>query len=353
MAESDEAAFLASMKAANEAQGTYEVEDRTGAVTESINTSDEYDPTQAVSTVQSLPQNAQESPLHQIPSSVLLNETMSTSDVSHMSSAVLHTPPDPPPVLNGPDHQSESRSMSRATTSDGSHTLVTEQSTLVPPHEQAEPTQDLATSAGEARPDNEQMTSGDPQSGLDSFAVTPVPVAEDGHVQSSQNDQIASITSDAPPANGVTNIDGQATIETLQNASKDTAAPSTTQASTTATTLPKARLPHDTLGILEERIKEDPRGDIEAWLSLIGEYRKRSKLDEARSVYERFFAVFPAAVYFPFPILVNDCTNQLCRQNNGLHMHRWKARRKIGMEWRKSSSERCCKYLIYLFGLST
>jgi cleavage stimulation factor subunit 3 len=60
--------------------------------------------------------------------------------------------------------------------------------------------------------------------------------------------------------------------------------------------VPKARLPHDRLGILEDRIRDDPRGDIEAWLSLITEYRSRHKLDEAREVYERFFKVFPQAV---------------------------------------------------------
>ncbi|KAH6721494.1 hypothetical protein BKA61DRAFT_159597 [Leptodontidium sp. MPI-SDFR-AT-0119] len=59
--------------------------------------------------------------------------------------------------------------------------------------------------------------------------------------------------------------------------------------------LPKARLPHDRVGILEDRIKEDPRGDLDAWLSLISEHRKRNKLDDARVVYERFFKVFPQA----------------------------------------------------------
>ena len=62
------------------------------------------------------------------------------------------------------------------------------------------------------------------------------------------------------------------------------------------TTLPKARLPHDTTGILEDRIKEDPRGDLDAWLALIKEHRNRNKLDDARAVYERFFKVFPQAV---------------------------------------------------------
>lgn len=78
-------------------------------------------------------------------------------------------------------------------------------------------------------------------------------------------------------------------------------APVQVPASTTAAqnvSGPKARLPHDKTGILEDRIKEDPRGDMEAWLSLISEHRKRTKLDDARAVYERFLRVFPHAVSF-------------------------------------------------------
>lgn len=62
--------------------------------------------------------------------------------------------------------------------------------------------------------------------------------------------------------------------------------------------LPKTRLPHDTTGILEDRIKDDPRGDMEGWLALIAEHRQRNKLEDARAVYERFFKVFPQAVSY-------------------------------------------------------
>jgi cleavage stimulation factor subunit 3 len=60
--------------------------------------------------------------------------------------------------------------------------------------------------------------------------------------------------------------------------------------------VPKARLPNDRTGMLEDRIKDDPRGDLDAWLSLITEHRKRNKLDDARAVYDRFLKVFPHAV---------------------------------------------------------
>jgi len=63
--------------------------------------------------------------------------------------------------------------------------------------------------------------------------------------------------------------------------------------------VPKARLPNDRTGILEDKIKEDPRGALDSWLALISEFKNRNKLDEARAVYERFFKVFPQAVSNP------------------------------------------------------
>ncbi|TVY52418.1 mRNA 3'-end-processing protein RNA14 [Lachnellula cervina] len=59
--------------------------------------------------------------------------------------------------------------------------------------------------------------------------------------------------------------------------------------------VPKARLPNDRTGILEDKIKEDPRGALDSWLALISEHKNRNKLDEARAVYEKFFKVFPQA----------------------------------------------------------
>lgn len=58
----------------------------------------------------------------------------------------------------------------------------------------------------------------------------------------------------------------------------------------------RARLPHDRVGILQDRVDEDPRGDIPAWLELIAENRTRNRLDSAREAYERFLKVFPMAV---------------------------------------------------------
>ncbi|KKY15038.1 putative cfia complex component [Phaeomoniella chlamydospora] len=64
---------------------------------------------------------------------------------------------------------------------------------------------------------------------------------------------------------------------------------------TPVSTAPRTRLPNDVVGILEDRIKEDPRGDLDAWLNLIREHRDRNKQNEARAVYDRFFKLFPSA----------------------------------------------------------
>lgn len=77
------------------------------------------------------------------------------------------------------------------------------------------------------------------------------------------------------------------------DSAQPSAAPTPTPESPSA---PKGRLPHDRVGILEDRIQEDPRGDIPAWLDLINEHKARSRIDNTREVYERFLKVFPSAV---------------------------------------------------------
>lgn len=52
----------------------------------------------------------------------------------------------------------------------------------------------------------------------------------------------------------------------------------------------------DPTALLEARIKEDPRGDMDAWLNLMADHRRRSNMDALRGVYNRFLEVFPQAV---------------------------------------------------------
>lgn len=90
------------------------------------------------------------------------------------------------------------------------------------------------------------------------------------------------------------------------------------------------RLPHDRVGLLEDRIKEDPRGDITAWLELIAEHRSRNRPDNAREVFERFFKVFPSAVSNHLTsIRVVQLRTRLTwihRLSNGWHMSTWNRR---------------------------
>ncbi|KAI0878295.1 hypothetical protein GGS24DRAFT_508742 [Hypoxylon argillaceum] len=57
----------------------------------------------------------------------------------------------------------------------------------------------------------------------------------------------------------------------------------------------KLRLPTDVVGMLEDRIKEDPKGDTEAWFALIEEQKRRHKIEDTRNTYERFLEIFPQA----------------------------------------------------------
>lgn len=100
---------------------------------------------------------------------------------------------------------------------------------------------------------------------------------------------------------------------------------STPHITTTYTAQPKARLPHDKMGILEDRIKEDPKGDLDAWMSLISEHRSRNKFEDARAAYERFLKIFPQAVS------VEDMPSKgvradLNRPKYGLHILKWRSR---------------------------
>ena len=113
--------------------------------------------------------------------------------------------------------------------------------------------------------------------------------------------------------------------------------------------LPKARLPNDTIGILEDRIKEDEKGDLDAWLNLINEYKRRNKLDDVRKVYGRFFAIFPQAVGTPFPYTHFMLTSS--RQSNGLLLLNWRTKLAIVRESRACSIKRSKTFLIYSSGV--
>lgn len=90
-------------------------------------------------------------------------------------------------------------------------------------------------------------------------------------VDATQGKANISATSTPQPAAGVSNIPAQQV-------------PSST------------RLPHDVVGRLEDRIKDDPKADTDAWTQLLAHYRAKDQIDNVRKVYERFLEVFPTSV---------------------------------------------------------
>ena len=119
--------------------------------------------------------------------------------------------------------------------------------------------------------------------------------------------------------------------ESAQQSAQPTPAPESPSAS-------RGRLPHDRVGILEDRIQEDPRGDIPAWLELINEHKSRNRIDNSRDAYERFLKVFPFAVSTcQLPSSLHGRTDR-SRLNNGCPTPSWSLRLANCFGWSKSST---------------
>ncbi|KIW98509.1 uncharacterized protein Z519_00170 [Cladophialophora bantiana CBS 173.52] len=159
----------------------------------------------------------------------------------------------------------------------------------------------------------------DPSVGLDFDVSTPAPTL------ANQNSSSLNRASQSPEQeNGITPVPVQATGSPVDaDLSSSTTLPSGASADVRAATatpshtapdlptqispprslvnasvtpgLPKSRLAHDVVGILEDRIKDDPRGDIDAYLELIDELKSRNKQEDVRRVYEQYLKVFPLA----------------------------------------------------------
>lgn len=112
---------------------------------------------------------------------------------------------------------------------------------------------------------------------------------------------VPSLTSDTPvPAVQVQTAaanQGNVLSPSVQPSAAPTPMPKPTDGSNT--TMAAQRLPHDKVGQLEDRIKDDPRADVDAWMTLIAHYKEKDQPDNARKVYDRFLAVFPTAVCTP------------------------------------------------------
>ncbi|KAL8771700.1 MAG: hypothetical protein Q9209_002891 [Squamulea sp. 1 TL-2023] len=315
---SAEDAFLKSMKEQNDAEEAvqYQAGGAGGKQTESISSDEEYDPAQAVPDTFS-PYPAQDT-LFSL-GAVNHNPTLQSPNMPSNGDFAATGLPDQ--AVDEDDGRSQSRSMSDSSSSSSPVNIQTNNL----PSDVDTPTRavaegnasdntgsveqafeasatissDLAHSATPENPQSQNNVSienlpvavpnGVPQSVSDSSAVLPQSIRE-GQAES---------VADTTPA-----LPAPEALET-KGSSTDV------NKATSGSALPKARLPHDKIGILEDRIQEDPRGDMDAWLELISEYRKRNKIQEARATYERFFLVFPAAAeqWLSYTQIENDANN--------------------------------------------
>lgn len=69
--------------------------------------------------------------------------------------------------------------------------------------------------------------------------------------------------------------------------------------------LESARLPHDKVGRLEDRIKDDPKAATDAWRELLDYYKEKDQQENIRKTYERYLETFPTSVsYTPYMIII-------------------------------------------------
>lgn len=298
----EEAAFLSSMLAANESAGVYQMGGDTSAQRAESISSDEYDPSQTLqtethpaSTVQSTSNNPHVHEKLSTASDVPLNPT-SASAVPALRDASA----------------SLSRSMSRASSETSDSIAITtnqREPSQAQPKIQAQggETTQLGrdTSVGQGGsssllPVSDSSLNVSTNISADNVTIQNG-VQEPKHSDSVQNgvtDTVPNLAAVIPDTGASSHSDTTVKpSETLPAPSVVDTRPSTREeAVTPISAAPKARLPHDKIGILEDRIKEDPRGDLDAWQNLINEHKKRGKLEDARNVYESFLVVFPSAV---------------------------------------------------------
>lgn len=309
-----EAAFLSSLQDANDAEGNYEP---TGADIEQqadSSAEEEYDPSQALQDVSPTLQTAHSSIPPSSTDALVAESEQSTSATANSlitspslpaTFALRQSTPSLLTTMN-PSSRSVSRTSVQSTNQNNTTMPQTNGGSVRVDAEAGE--QATKSSA------NGMMRVGGDNMGSVQRSVSHTPINQlstDVSIPNAAQDQGASGVLQNGTADTVPNFaavisdTGAAAHESKTTHTTQTLSPSQVnvpQASTTEeittpiSAAPRARLPHDRIGILEDRIKDDPRGDMDAWLSLINEHKRRSKLDDARQVYERFFAVFPSAV---------------------------------------------------------
>lgn len=359
-AEADaEAAFINSMQAKNNVAGSYEA---TGAArqhkTDSIS-SDEYAPAQAVQSPDSNQTFSFDSSKHDaLPAISIPPMTSNPAATAHLS---LDTP--------ATQARSQSEPTSRATSSSsstenhpGPESDRNGNGPVPGDQEQGGGVEQYGTD-GRLGIDRDVS---DPASSLSNTSINRLST-KDVLIQNDVQDQSASaVIQNGAPSNvsnhsvvspdvgALPSIDFAAKSVRPASAAQiiETASSAVEHTTTPSIAAPRMRLPHDRIGILEDRIKEDPIGDLDAWLNLIGEHRKRGKLEDARKAYERFLGVFPTcvSVVTNLPVGRGSHLTFTSRPNNGSRMPKWRMSRRIEPPWRRSLTVPCCIYPTSSFG---
>lgn len=186
------------------------------------------------------------------------------------------------------------------------------------------------------------------------------------HTPSQLNTQVYNAPKDAAPSdpvpNGADSVSTPTSVLQSQPPQPTESKPATPipqqssavpASSSTSTSTSKPRLPQDQIGKLEDRIAEDPKGDVNAWLELIALYRAKNKLEDARQVYERFFEVFPTAVSIQilFSMLRAKLTGH--RASNGWLLPTWSSRLTISSISNRSSARPYSRTTMSNFGAFT
>ena len=308
MADADaEAAFLKSMQVMNEGVGEYMA---TGGVSEQQidSSSDEYDPSHEVQEV-SVSSGLQD-PTDQVPSSlgslkndilrpvpsssqapnsaVIIGMTTSAANANQQSRPSSRTPisstdPQNPPEDSHDDYSSTGRPSGQEKPQSGMNGVqpFTNESEEV-----------LHRSQSSTPPNH--MSTEDVSMSLTNHDRGVSEIAQNGSNTNLVPNLAAIIPDTGAAAHPSTVAKSAETLSTPKLVVSDLSSTNTIESP--SSTAPKARLPHDKIGILEDRIKEDETGDLDAWLGLVGEHRRRGKLEDARKVYERFLVLFPTAV---------------------------------------------------------
>ena len=302
-----EAAFLSAMQATNDSAGNYMQSGEASEQQAESASSDEYDPSQAMQPEIShthAPESVAQTSSHD-PSLSIVSSSASTMPLTSTSASTNPIPED------NHDYQSQSRSMSRDSSQSSETTPFTnslDQASKAPTN--SKEGGDVKQLDGNGALDMNEPSSLAPVSSphlnasSSHVSANNVPIQNNVQekstsnvIQNGANDSISNVAAVISDAKASPHTDLASKSSEIPQAPPVSEKTLPKQQPTTPTiSAPKARLPHDRIGLLEDRIKDDPRGDLDAWLSLIEEHKKRAKLDDARNVYERFFSIFPFAV---------------------------------------------------------